>query len=669
LAILRLYYIVLFKRPIRDNNSKSLDYLINSDKFESNYIDDAPVNVDLFNIDPFLSSLAYRIKSVNSSVSNVLGLVGPWGSGKTTALRLVSDNYLHDEYVLIEFDAWSDVGGKSAIIELIGAIVSKTSVVSKHSLSVKEFVRSLTTSGNTWVSLSGAILDSSLKDASDALRSELNAALIDNNQHLLIVVDNLDRASPETIKELMAALNGVFRISNTTFVLLYDTENMSNVVDQSYLDKIVVHPIYMPRISPYQYRRVLYSAVGKIIPSSVDFLSIRATIEQISLLINTPRDLVITLNIILGISKQPYQYFNYLDMIAVRFIEHFNNSLYRDLLGSWLFVCTRNTGYIDLKYSEHRNEFLSHLKKTHAEYWSLICELLQILEFNNQFSDKSTIRDYSIRDALYYPVYMHWMASDYHETDALFDYLASNGYKNIDSVMNRISSDSNRYDMEHFVRRIQHNITAIPLDLRAKYATMILKNSQLIYPKGSSYADILCRNLLNNCSIQIHDEFLKSASSDYSKLFTLVRMYYGMKTDSENTEDIRQLYLETINAMREEIFDGTIDLYNDYYSKYNIWGLGPEENKDRIDNYLSKVITNGDSALKFLEDLMVEKIEYTTEGSNYSRIIDHKNVLRISSEEFVRNAFEIIDPNKFDKEKLEAYGAALSYFNEKENAR
>ena len=168
--------------------------------------------------------------------------------------------------------------------------------------------------------------------------------------------------------------------------------------------------------------------------------------------------------------------------------------------------------------------------------------------------------------------------------------------------------------------------------------------------------------MLINCSIQVHEEFIKSVRSDYSELFTLTHMYYGMKKYSENTEDIRQLYLETIESMREEIFECSIDLYHDHYSKYNIWGLDPEENKDRIDTYLPKTITDSDSALKFLEDLMVEKIGYTIEGSVYSRIISRENVLRISSEEFVRSAFEMIDPTKLDEERLEAYDAASSYF-------
>lgn len=152
-----------FKREVKceSDASKGLDYLINSDKFDGEYIDDVPVKEDLFNIGPFLSSLADRIRAVNASTSNVLGLVGPWGSGKTTVLRLAIKKYLGDNYELIEFDAWLDVGSRSVIINLMEAIVSKTPGVSKHSLSMRDFVRSLTSSGNSWISLSGAILNSS----------------------------------------------------------------------------------------------------------------------------------------------------------------------------------------------------------------------------------------------------------------------------------------------------------------------------------------------------------------------------------------------------------------------------------------------------------------------------------------------------------------------------
>lgn len=325
LAILRLYYMYTFKYDVKSNSeaSRGLDYLMNSDKFDGEYIDDVPVKEDLFNIDPFISSLAARISAVNASTSNVLGLVGPWGSGKTTALRLAIMKCTC-KYDLIEFDAWSDIGGRSAIIDLMEAIVVKTPGVSKHSPSMRGFVRSLTSSGNFWISLSGAVLDSSLRDNSNLLRSEINAALIKNDRHLLIVIDNLDRASEDTIKDLMAALNGPFRIANTTFVLLYDAENMTKLAEPAFFDKVIVHPIYMPHISPYQYRMTMYAILSKIIPASVEPASLKNTIDQISLLISTPRDFVITLNIILGISRQPYRYFCFQEMVAVRFIEHFN---------------------------------------------------------------------------------------------------------------------------------------------------------------------------------------------------------------------------------------------------------------------------------------------------------------------------------------------------------
>lgn len=665
LAILRLYYIYSSKRDKRCNivKSKGLDHLINSDEFDGEYIDDVPVKDDLFNIDPFLSSLAERIRAVNNSTSNVLGLVGPWGSGKTTALRLALEKHIDDEYELIEFDAWSDVGGRSAIVNLMEAIVSKTPGVSKHSLSMKEFVRSLTASGNSWISLSGLILDSSLKDASDSLRSELNAALNKKKKHLLIVIDNLDRASEDTVKGLMAALNGVFRIENTTFVLLYDAKNILNHVEPLYCDKIIIHPVYVPPVSPYQYQRVLSVVVTKIVPKSVDHQSMIGVLNQISLIITTPRDLVIATNIIIGVTKQPYQYFSYPDMVAARFIEHFNNRLYHELLESWQFVCTRNSGYTDLKYTDHRTKFLSHIKEDYSDYWGLICELLQITEFNDQFSDKSKIRDYSIKDALYYPVYMHGMASDFHETDALFDSLVSNGYKSVESVVDIIISDPVRYDFRHFARRIEYTYSSIPPEFRTDFAAVLMKNSQKIYTRGSSNIDYLCRKILFNQSIQAHREFLSAVQKDYSNLFNLSHMYYGMERESENTEEIRQLYLDFIVSMRKEIFNGPVDLYHDYYSKYNIWGLESEENRAQMDEYLPKIVIDSDSAVKFLSDLMVEQYSYSIDGTIVSRSISNDNVSRISSEEFVRNVFSMIDPKELNEDQLAVYNDALSYIN------
>ncbi len=67
-------------------------------------------NEDRFGVDPFARALAVSIRKMQSPQGSVIGLNGPWGSGKSSAVNLckyhLTDAVKANELVIIDFACW-----------------------------------------------------------------------------------------------------------------------------------------------------------------------------------------------------------------------------------------------------------------------------------------------------------------------------------------------------------------------------------------------------------------------------------------------------------------------------------------------------------------------------------------------------------------------------------
>lgn len=67
-------------------------------------------NEDRFGVDPFARALAASIRKMQSPQGSVIGLNGPWGSGKSSAVNLckyhLADAVKANELVIIDFACW-----------------------------------------------------------------------------------------------------------------------------------------------------------------------------------------------------------------------------------------------------------------------------------------------------------------------------------------------------------------------------------------------------------------------------------------------------------------------------------------------------------------------------------------------------------------------------------
>lgn len=224
-------------------------------------------------------SIASRILSRDKSACMVVGISGPWGSGKTSLLNLVHGQ-LHDEadkkkgILLLRFNPWSYFSIDQIIAAFFRDLRSTLSLIDKKELVGKigdaleklavaliplSMVPSLQPAAT--VSLVISPIAKMMMNAAKSkpladIKKDLNGYLQEAGVHLIILIDDLDRAEPECVRLMLQLIRMNADFSNTTYVLAFDRDRTARALSTAvggtdedgldYLGKMIQVPFDLP---------------------------------------------------------------------------------------------------------------------------------------------------------------------------------------------------------------------------------------------------------------------------------------------------------------------------------------------------------------------------------------------------------------------------------------
>lgn len=235
-------------------------------------------NEDLLGRKKVASDLAKEIEYYKNKDSLTIGIVGKWGSGKTSFINMVLESFKgNDKYIVIKFNPWNISSRKQLISDfflqlsnnikkenesnkIIGTIGKSLGTLSKFfkPLGLIPPLSLLGTIGDITEKASGFINEylEAEKEDLETLKSNINQELEDLDKKLLIVIDDIDRLCDEEIREMFQLVKSIADFKNTIYILSYDREIVTKALDKSqqdkgeeYLEKIVQVPLVLPYIS------------------------------------------------------------------------------------------------------------------------------------------------------------------------------------------------------------------------------------------------------------------------------------------------------------------------------------------------------------------------------------------------------------------------------------
>ncbi|BFH54740.1 MULTISPECIES: KAP family P-loop NTPase fold protein [Paenibacillus] len=184
---------------------------------------------------------AERVYNQGSPESLVFGIDAPWGTGKSTFVNLCKehwDQHYNDKIIVYPFDPLRFENSDNLMEKFTDGLLK----VIKENL----FAPELETLMAKYIKLiSDSKLSFSLmgfhfglpfdKSSIDNIFERLGMVLRSIDKKIVIVVDDLDRLTFSNIKEILFVVKKSFLLPNLSYVLCYDTENLT-ALEQQKLD-------------------------------------------------------------------------------------------------------------------------------------------------------------------------------------------------------------------------------------------------------------------------------------------------------------------------------------------------------------------------------------------------------------------------------------------------
>lgn len=231
--------------------------------------EDNPV---LDNVD--YKSLSHKIVKVikgdEYEKSFSIGLISPWGTGKSSLLKTIQNDIKHDKKIIsIEYSPFLNHNGKDIIINFITVLRLTLGVYSgKLSKHLSEYASAFNEAEKKW-DLSKLTNMKPLEEYSTVeLYNGINELIKDLNRKIVVFIDDLDRLSSDEIVQVLKLIRNTSNFSNTIFILAFDKSQVKNSLlsgkdfnGRDFIDKFFQLEINLPLISKDKLLNFLFQKI------------------------------------------------------------------------------------------------------------------------------------------------------------------------------------------------------------------------------------------------------------------------------------------------------------------------------------------------------------------------------------------------------------------------
>lgn len=217
---------------------------------ESFYYHDTPIqNGDnlLLGFSESAKLLVEKLDTLTRSHSWSIGIVGPWGSGKTTYINYIKQLLPEDKYIVALFNP-RFAPKPSKIQEL--ALDSLAEAIKPYNSGIRHLMRRYISAlqldgGNAWIQLILTWVKSKY-DIED-IKNELDEQLDKLPKQVIFIFDDFDRLTQDEIIEVLKLIDGNAKFKNIIFIAAYDHDQVGRLLhSSSYIDKYFSIEIHVP---------------------------------------------------------------------------------------------------------------------------------------------------------------------------------------------------------------------------------------------------------------------------------------------------------------------------------------------------------------------------------------------------------------------------------------
>ncbi|MFP3375825.1 P-loop NTPase fold protein [Bacillus sp. SIMBA_069] len=657
LILLLFYFTVIM---LRNRKTSSLDNGEEEGKEldEQSYCSDLAIKnsgADKLNRSEFAIRLAKSVNSWKEEESIVIGIYGEWGSGKTSVLNLMQEEFnTKQDTILVPFNPWYFKDEEQLILQFFNKLITEVEKnffgeKSKLITNIKAYSQKITS-----VTLRMGVVNFSFKDflgnkeeSNDifSLKKIIEEQLEMENKRIVVLIDDIDRLDDKEIHSVFKLVKAIADFNYTTYILAFDEEIVARVLStqysgkqtidmgQSFLEKIIQVPLYLPPIDQIDIQNILYSEIKLVLEKNQISLSNddetrfqmiwEGSFGRFPLTIRAVKRYQNSIVFSLPLVKEEV---NIVDFLCIEGIRVFLPDIYKFIYKHSDAFLTAGEAKMEGRMEEYKSIIGEAFKsfpvqeKKNIDY--LIYDLFPMSKYlftgqknSKRIVDKNWALEKRICSVDYFNKYFVYSVREGQVSDKKFNDLL-NGLKtmDIDSAIDKIKDIISTRNYSMFIGKFQARLEELEPEQAENLIRCLVRIEDLIPAGGNGYSSnqwqtaMLISGLLKLQQKNRRENIIKTAIQSISSLlFALVILKHIELLDAKDSilkeAEIERVVSCIIDRMRQEINnENFLDEYGVHSSMILVmlYKRGNEELKNELAISIAKWMKKQDGIEKLL---------------------------------------------------------------------
>jgi Predicted P-loop ATPase len=412
-----------------------------------------------------------------------IGIVGEWGTGKTSFLNLIDwainedkEFKYYKKAIVIKFNPWFCKDKEQMQIDFLNVLQNTLSPYNPEiKNSICKYAKMLSSTDINWLS---AITKWYIEEKTSSLEqsfSKLNQCISDINLPVMIFIDDMDRLDGEKIMAVLRLVRNTANFSNTIFILPYDETYLGNTINEytgenpkDYLEKIINLPYSLPVVKCTDKQEINARIMGQLLelkdidltPAKLFFKTIQ---EDFSL-----RDIKIFAQSILLANAEVKNSLYLYDLLLIEYLRLINNKLYLAVVnnsnGMLATDSYDNTGYVlnlpqmlpeknkELTELEYRKKYIKPCFLIESEVLEETClHILKLIFIGYGNNNPYRLRYLSTFKSYFEKV----LPGDFLDKNDFQSELSTGGIENYSKKLKEWSKTKNKYQLTKLIENIE----------------------------------------------------------------------------------------------------------------------------------------------------------------------------------------------------------------------
>ncbi len=234
-------------------------------------------------------TLAEQLLYLDVSEGVVVGVLGPWGSGKTSFINLVRTHLKKLDVTVLDFNPWMFSGAA----QLVESFFIELSAQLKLRPSLSEVGKALENYGEIFSGMGSlplvgpwiergriatkvvAKIFQRRKQGIGGPRAKVEKALVDLDKPIVVVLDDIDRLTTFEIRDIFKLVRLTANFPNVIYILAFDRLRVEQALTEDglpgrdYLEKILQISVDLPAVPAHILNKQVFEAIDEAL-SGVD---------------------------------------------------------------------------------------------------------------------------------------------------------------------------------------------------------------------------------------------------------------------------------------------------------------------------------------------------------------------------------------------------------------